>query len=532
MAMPAQSPSLQDGRSIPNEATITTELCIVGAGPAGTTLARECSDAGTEVCLLESGGLEPKRATQKLARGTNTGYPYFPLDQARIRALGGSSHHWLTEVGLRARPLDPLDFELRPGIPHSGWPFGREHLDSFYRRAQEACGLGPFSYEAEGWENPHQAGRLPVPPEVQTVIFQFGPREIFRRPFDGRQQHLRVLLHSTAVEIMTEQSPNHVSRIRVRTLAGNEFSVAGRFYVLAAGGIDNARLLLLSNRVHRQGLGNDHDLVGRFFMEHLGARSGEVWPLNESLLAHAPFYQPRVVEGVHVMGMLSLSEEVVQREQLLNSTFFLVPSTRRQVSDGVRSLSALRRTFGLRPRRGVLAKRAMEVMRGLGDVTLYGIERLGYGPQPTPLFELQVMAEQAPNPSSRVMLGSGRDALGLPRARLDWRLVDLDRWSIERSQDIIAEAFCGLARVRTRLGEKDRDEPLIGQWHHLGTTRMHESPSHGVVDSNCRVHGMGNLFLAGSSVFPTGGYANPTLTIVSLALRLADHLISLTPTKR
>jgi choline dehydrogenase-like flavoprotein len=334
------------------------------------------------------------------------------------------------------------------------------------------------------------------------------------------------------VEIMTEQSPNHVSRIRVRTLAGNEFSVAGRFYVLAAGGIDNARLLLLSNRVHRQGLGNDHDLVGRFFMEHLGARSGEVWPLNESLLAHAPFYQPRVVEGVHVMGMLSLSEEVVQREQLLNSTFFLVPSTRRQVSDGVRSLSALRRTFGLRPRRGVLAKRAMEVMRGLGDVTLYGIERLGYGPQPTPLFELQVMAEQAPNPSSRVMLGSGRDALGLPRARLDWRLVDLDRWSIERSQDIIAEAFCGLARVRTRLGEKDRDEPLIGQWHHLGTTRMHESPSHGVVDSNCRVHGMGNLFLAGSSVFPTGGYANPTLTIVSLALRLADHLISLTPTKR
>jgi choline dehydrogenase-like flavoprotein len=139
-------------------------------------------------------------------------------------------------------------------------------------------------------------------------------------------------------------------------------------------------------------------------------------------------------------------------------------------------------------------------------------------------------AEQAPNPRSRVNLHhSKRDQLGLPATQLDWQLSDFDKFSIRRTAELIGIELgrAGLGRVRTDIDEDLSKFPLVETaWHHMGTTRMSENDRTGVVDSACRVHGLSNLYVAGSSVFPTGGRANPTLTIVALAIRLADHLKS------
>ena len=320
---------LSDARELAGDQEVEVDVCIVGAGPAGISIARELIGNGARVWLLDSGGKDVERRAQRLNRGQSAGYPIHRLHQSRVRAFGGTTRHWFApgDETWAARPLDPIDFEVRPGIPHSGWPFDRAHLDPYYVDAQALCQLGPFDYEQERWSDPH--ARHPCHccrGAVETTVFQHGTAG-FEGYFEElvRAPNVTLLLHASVVDLATTDEPGLVDRVEVRRDDGSRCFVRPRLVVLAAGGIENPRLLLLSNHVHRRGLGNDRDLVGRFFAERLSARSGYLVPAAPELVGRAGFYAIHEVDpGVRVQGALRVCDAAQRERQLLNCAFFLL----------------------------------------------------------------------------------------------------------------------------------------------------------------------------------------------------------------
>jgi choline dehydrogenase-like flavoprotein len=339
----------------------------------------------------------------------------------------------------------------------------------------------------------------------------------------ARSEHVRLVLNSTAVEIATDGPAGGVTKVVVANRRPARFSVKARYYVLAAGGIDNARLLLVSRRSQPAGLGNGEGLVGAFFMERMTGRTGFIVPATQDFFHRIAFYAQRKVDDTTVGAVLCSSADAVQREGLLQCAFYLVPDLRAGCSDGMRATANLARALRRRPLPPGITRQAATAVRGLPDVARARLRRRHHPPE---VVALRVQAEQAPNPDSRVSLDRTHDEFGIPRTRLDWRIGERDRWSIRRAQDMLdAELRSrGLGRVEQRLGDESPATLFLGSYHQMGTTRMHDSPRQGVVDRDCRVNGVENLYIAGASVFPTSGFANPTLTVVALALRLADHI--------
>jgi choline dehydrogenase-like flavoprotein len=519
---------LLDASDPPNGQHLRTDLCVVGAGPAGICLAREFLGGSVRVCVLEAGGRTVERRRQRQSRGQSVGYPLHLLDRSRVRAFGGASRHWPPDEGMAGRPLDPIDFEAREGIAWSGWPFDRAHLDPWYARAQAACQLGPFDYRAATWGGP-DSGPLPALDgvELETTVFQHGATS-----FEGRLDELAasanvtLVLHARVVGLATGADPGRVDRVEVARDDGSRLWVVPRVVVLATGGIENPRLLLLSGRDRRGGLGNDHDLVGRCFAERLSARTGYVAGASPALVRQAAFYEVHPVRGTRVQGALRLTDAVQRRRQLRNCAFFLLARPAPMTGEAVRSLATMVKGRVRRPLPGGLGAHLRNLATGLPDLGALAAARLRRRAADGEVLVLRAQAEQAPNLGSRVTLGSRRDDLGLPVARVDWRVSDDDRASIRASQQVLDAtlAAAGLGRVALPLGDEDPPALFEGNFHHLGTTRIHPDPARGVVDADCRVHGVANLYVAGSSVFPTFGCSNPTLTLVALALRLAGHL--------
>ena len=479
-----------DARALPDGSLIQCDVCIVGAGAAGITIAREFVGRRVQVALLESGWLAPDRKTQSLYAGDVTGRSYFDLDAARARYFGGTTNLWTGEC----RPLDAQDFERRDWVPDSGWPFGLDELLPFYEQAQSVCQLGPYRYTADDWRG---HGVRPMALEggrVQSYAFQYSPPTRFGEVYrDELRQAPNVItyLGANAVDLETPTPPQLVSAIKAVCLTGTSFRIAARAFVLATGGIENARLLLLADGVERSGLGNSHDLVGRYFMEHIYLDAAA--EISAPKGAISDFYTSgHCVDGRRVRGILGLAPDVRRSEQLTNFCGVIVEP------------------------RSTLLTRMRHV---LADVRRRPAHRS--------YFVKNVM-EQAPNLDSRVTLSRDRDRLGCRRTALHWRLTSLDKSTSHRAHAILGEdlARSGVGPFRSAMGGQTDPWPMAvrGARHHIGTTRMHGDPHRGVVDGDCRVHGIANLFVAGSSVFPTSGAANPTLTIVALALRLAAHL--------
>jgi choline dehydrogenase-like flavoprotein len=551
---------LGDGREVPHGGVIETDVCIVGAGPVGIAVARELSASGLRVCLLESGGQTPDPRVDELNDGETTGHPFTPLLHARARGLGGTSAIWDMrfegqEPGFRGGPLDEIDFEAREEIPHSGWPFGRRELDAFYARAHVFSGFGPYDYDVSRWTGPG-AEPLAAGPMLENSIWQFGKRSLL---LDHHAAALRtsadvqVLLHATVAEIETDEAARRVRRLRVATLAGNEFAVAPRLVILATGGIEAARLLLLSDAVQSTGLGNQHDVVGRYFMEHQYLRAGTLVPSDPSVIQRAGMFDGRWVDDTLVMGKLTFRSEVLRRERLLNVAASLLPRHRwyrRMRFDAMDSFVAVGRSLARFRIPPTIGRHVREIIAGADHVALTLARKWSRGtlfrhyvPGPSlsatfgwsaaadrasrfHVFEVILHAEQAPDPGNRLTLTRERDALGCRRTRLHWTWGDIDVRSVERAEQLLADAFAssgaGLLHIARQGGRPHLLLP--GLHHHMGATRMHRDPKHGVVDENGRVHGVGNLFITGSSVFPTGGYMNPTLTAIALGIRLADHV--------
>jgi choline dehydrogenase-like flavoprotein len=491
----------------------------------------ELLSTGARICILESGGLTPERARARRWGGESVGYPYTSLDRVSDRALGGTSHSW---EFWHACPLDRIDFEAR-GAAAPGWPFERAALVPFYRRAEEICRADPFDYAPSADGDDPLSARLPVTGgsvvvrSLQILTSTFG--EQAERLIQASKVHL--VLNAVASALLTESGDDRVTAVRALTAPGRELTVRARTYVLAAGGIETPRLLLLSNTTQAHGLGNAHDQIGRYFTEHLAARSGVIVPSGRDLLAERGLYlvpgslyteadRGRAISRT----VLTLADDVLREQQLLNVAFLLEASPRALACNGTRSLATLARSAASRPLPPAMGSHAVAVFRDLGSVSRTLVRRARHSAGEAEVLVMRVQAEQQPTANSRVTLGRKRDALGLPVSCLDWRLSPLDTASIRHAQDVLDEELraARLGAVEDKLGSERPPVLFYGHHHHLGTTRMHADPEQGVVDADCRVHGMSNLFIAGSSVFPTGGWANPTLTIVALAARLADHL--------
>ena len=490
---------LLDARDLENDTVIETDVCIAGAGAAGITIARELRASGLGVVVLESGDLDASPETQDLYDGSADGLDYH-LAESRLRYFGGSTNHWRGWC----RPLDPDDFQARSWLPLSGWPITREQLDPFYTRAQTLCQIDRLVFDAAFVASRVGRPLLPLDPErVETVVYLLSPPTRFGTVYRSDLANANAVttyLHANLLNIRLAPAGGAVDAFECATLSGLRFRVVASRYVLALGGIENARALLASNGQEPAGVGNQNDLVGRFFMEH-------------------PHYT--------MPGSGAFIFTATDTDLALYTTTWIV--------NGVRSRSAVRLAPRLRAQEGLLGMgitlhpvdldEAAAFMGELDARRLRGLLRSG---SPAQMLFAFPRAEQRPLMDSRVTLGSARDALGMPRVNLHWRISPEDVASTQRTLELLGDEIgrAGLGRLWMPVDVEGRFSPesTEGGSHHLGTTRMSASAADGVVDSNCRVHDVSNLYIAGSSVFSTGGFANPTLTVVALALRLADHL--------
>ena len=345
---------LIDAQTLPPGAELTADVCIVGAGPAGIALGLELMETGLRVLILESGGLESEGGAKGLSRGSSAGYPYAGLEATRGRAFGGTSVRWEMPIpgneGWMARPLDPIDFEARPEIPHSGWPFGYAQLEPYYRRAHAISDLGPDTFEVADWERPDMRA-LPLPVDrVETRVFQRGMSSFVRfRDRIAVAAKVTVVHNATVVEVESTGEPPAVSGLLVASTAERRFRVGARLFVLAAGGIENPRLLLTSRGQQPSGLGNGHDLVGRFFMEHPAGRVGFLRPAKASMLAGVRLFDSHREGTIFVQAGLGLHDSVLRSEGLRNAAFFLLPRTEAFAAESVRSIRALAVAVKRRP---------------------------------------------------------------------------------------------------------------------------------------------------------------------------------------
>jgi choline dehydrogenase-like flavoprotein len=545
---------IHDINELSEGSLLNADVCIVGAGAAGITIALELIGSGLQVVLLESGGFDAEPQTQSLYAGSVVDDRlHSPPDRYRERRFGGTTTIW----GGRCMPFDALDFAARDYIPESGWPFGPDELLPYYPRANQLCEAGPFAYTVE------EAFDRPMRPMIDGFVsanFSTNTLERFSCPtdFGARYRHklaaagnIRVLLHANVTALHLEESGGRVDSVAIQTLRGRHASVRADRFVIAAGGIETARILLAGRDVHRNGIGNRYDLVGRYYMCHLAGTIGSL-KIERPLDAVWHGYELSD-DGIYCRRRLALRPEAQQEWQIGN---FIARLHHPRITDpahrnSVLSLLFLSRLFipyeYAKRLHGDERSSLRSWLSHCGNVLGGPFDAAGFAwhmlrdrilaerkfpsiiiKSKANLYSIDFHAEQQPNPSSRVTLTEDRDELGVPRVRIDWRYTQGDVHTITRSLALLAADFknAGVGTLAYDAASVELEMTRYGAYggHHMGTARMGTNPQLSVVDADCRIHGVANLYIAGAAVFPTSSQANPTLTVVAMALRLAKHL--------
>lgn len=527
---------------------VQPDVCIVGAGTIGIPLALELERLGCSVLLLESGDKHYSSDSQRLADAeiANPNH-HVAMNLAVQRRLGGASNLW----GGRCVPMGDIDFMARPSVPHSGWPINLSDVTPYYSAACDYLDCGPPEFDD------------PIRDlAISNADFQFSRIERWsarprvganyaRRLRDSRTIDLR--LQATVVGL-DHAEDGRVRSIRVRNLAGNEVCISPRFVILAAGGLENTRLLLATQREQPNSFGGQDGPLGRYYMGHLYGLAAEII-IHSSALDNGIEYFPSQDQH-YVRRRFTPSAELQQQMGLTNLSFWpdypairnadhrngimslayialAIPSVGRMiVAESIRKhyvgagkpqwLPHIANVLRDAPRTAVFVPRFF-YRRYLAHPHMPGFFQRNVARR----YSLRFHAEHLPHPDSRVTLTRETDALGLPRLAIDLRYTEADTSPLIRAHECFAKWLeeTGLGRLIWSVPDEQRSEHIIAQCydghHQIGTTRMSASPATGIVDSNCRVHGSANLFIAGSSVFPTSGEANPTLTALALGLRIA-----------
>lgn len=541
-----------DGRDLPDDTTLSAPICIVGAGPVGISMALTLADRGIEVVLLEAGGIDRSDASQDHYRGSVADPAmHSPLDDYRERRLGGSTTIW----GGRCMPFDPIDFEARAWIPDSGWPVGVDALAPYYPQANRLCEAGDFAYTAvTAFDRPTKpmiAGFAGKHFTTDTLERFSCPTDFGRRYRDrlAASRRIRLVLDAAVTNIETDGQA--VTRLAVHCANDRRIAIVADHVVLAAGGLETTRLMLASRDVHADGIGNAYGMLGRYYMCHIAgtiglfaAAGGEaaVWHgydiaddgtycrrrlaltadaqrMHRTGNVVARFHHPRIADARHGTGVLSalyLGRALVPRQyrkRLEDADPAGIVGTVRHVANVARDpVGVARFAYEMLVERRLAARKLPSIVVRPRNGT----------------FSLDFHAEQEPNRDSRVTLGTERDAWGMPRLAVDWRYTRGDVATVKTALALLADdlARSGCGRFDYDMDEVETEMTRYGAYggHHIGTARMGDDPRHSVVDSQCRVHGIANLHVAGAAIFPTSSQANPTLTAIAFALRLADRL--------
>ncbi len=516
------------------ETALEFDVCIVGAGASGLTIASALAGKRVRVCVLESGGDANVLGTSDLATGECSGLPYAPLDTSRLRGFGGSTRAggW----GGLCKPLDEQDFVYRPWVKDSGWPFGFEHLRPYYERARETLGTASIDeLRPRDLIFADRSKRLASDNVALCQNFRLGER---LRSTIERSASTTVLLQSTALYLEFDSSRQNVTSVLFNAGGDRRLRVTARAYVLAAGGLENARLLLLSEGP----AGPQRDLIGRYFMDHPRFSVGTLVPLKKEAFAKLlSFDRIRIARRQRMERLiwpnsrrhytvkgLTLSFDAQREEQLLNHRAWVEPVFPGLGSEAIEALKSellSRRDLSLQ---GGSSKPI--VSRAIDDLLAINWAKIMHFARPARLarsFRLQHILEPEPCADSAVKLSQLKDRFGLNKIDLHWRISDATLTSLRRTFQVLQAEFMatGAARLVATDEEWEQLERPMWTWHHIGTTRMHDDPHKGVVDAQCKAHGVSNLFVAGSSVFPTAGNDTPTFTAVALSHRLADLLL-------
>lgn len=527
---------LESLENISSSEPIPADVCLIGSGPTSLTIATELRKENIRLVIIESGGLRTQAHSDALSEIESVGLPRV-MEQIKVRnrVFGGTSHTWSGRCAI----FDPIDLEVRPWLPLSGWPITLDQLTPFAARACSYLGIHSHAQGADIWP---QIGRSRPQPDLDggtlspffwqysrdeknpLDYMRFGPR--FLR---SQQANCRILYNATVTHIDARPEDGAIRGVEIADRNDRRLKVVAPLVVLGAGGIENPRLLLASNRIVPSGVGNERDLVGRYLMDHPRCTVAH-FDLKKSPglseLRDRYGILRLQASGNSVVQGVALGEKVQRDEQLLHCAAWLT-----EVRSANDPWDALKRL--LRP--GSEGRRAQDLISILGHpgALVEGLRRR--------LFEkrgllhhlddlvLDAVVEQTPDAASRITLAERRDRFGVPLPRIDWRIGEKERRSIARLTALIIEEFprLGLPAPQPVPWVKERDYQAAQFYdpaHPSGTTRMAEDPAHGVVDANAQVHGVRGLYIAGSSIFPTNGHANPTMMIVILAIRLAEHL--------
>lgn len=541
-----------DAEAAPDGAAFHADVVVVGAGAAGIPAAAELERAGLRVLLVETGSLKKRREADDLSKGAVADQRHGPLDRYRVRVFGGTTSVW----GGRVAPLDEIDLTARDYASAPGWPLSRADLDAPYRTAHLYLHAGPFDYDADSALDrprvPRDAAELTSESFHHKMLWRFSePVDLGRAWRDRfrRSPTVTVLLNSTCVALTTSEDGARVTSCEIRTLEGNNLRATATAVVLACGGLEVTRLLLASrSERHPDGLGNSYGNVGRYYSSHLAGSLGPFRWLGRTRLVGTRYERDR--SGVYVRRTLSLRPGRQTSEGLLNfrASISVPPLTNPEHGSAVLSAAYLAKRFLLRkippefdPKYGRRSSRNVR-NRHLLNVAAHLPELVGFAPwwvakrivpkRKIPSMEprigstffLHFDAEQSPRFDSRITLLDERDALDMPRLHVAWSASDEDVDSLARAYELLNRdlAEAGIAQAdETKEAARERIGREIGVGsHHIGTTRMSSSPSKGVTDAECRVHGLSNVYVASSSVFPSTGVVNPTLTIVAIAVRV------------
>ena len=501
-------------------------ICVIGSGPGGAFAAVELATAGYDVLIAEAGGSIAKMdASDSIDSMFMSG-----KSSARFgfsRQLGGSSNLWAGRVAT----FEEIDFEKREWVSDSGWPINLQDLFPYYQRSAEIMGI-PYPYFQDASLISDPMGLQPLWSDDSKTILDLKRFIWVQPPFntgdyiqsvckamDGR---LRILINARVRSLDQDSDTYSIKNAVMTTVDGRDVSITARYFVLAAGGVETPRILLNSISVCREGLGNQYDNVGRYFTTHPKADLG-VLVLNKKIPIAHPLFKDFDVNGINIRYGIRLSSRSQEELRGLNHYVQLTPMLEYHLSNVFETLKGnkvLNSPFVDRSKfiRGILP--------GLGLMAYEGISRLAGIHRWARLFMLRAFLDQYPNRENRISSSSQLDRFGDRKVDLNWKFSTQDQESVFTLFSELDREFraCGLGYIESSLNEME-EWPLIGvHSHFMGTTRMGDNPKHAVVDKNCQVFDIKNLFISGPSTFPMSGYANPFFTIAALSLRLADHI--------
>ena len=517
-----------DLEEIYNEPVFTADICVIGTGAAGLMIANEMAGTTHSVIFLESGGGGEESETQALYNVVTSGDPLPGATEGRFRILGGSTTQW----GGQGLPLMPIDFEKRDWVAHSGWPISYDSLTPYYPKATQFMMVnakdergGLFSY----------AKSKPTDLDPSRVWYHFSrwsPRPNLRDtylPMIKASKTMTLILHANVVDMGLTDDLTTVETVSIRSLGGQSATVKSKYVVICAGGIESARVLLYCNRQLPTGIGNHHDLVGRYFQDHPSAAVGTLVPTNRQDLSK--YFNIFHRDSVKYSVRLTASPDWQRATRSLNISAGITFDENQTQLELIKSgFVALRQGKLLDPRFltaiGTMLRHPIQVG---SPIYQYLVHSRSVSPHAK--MRVGMTSEQAPDPESRIRLSTQRDALGLPRADICWKIRSTTLSTMQAYAEVLKSELhrTGMGQLVLDPWISGEDDPnwrthVTDQYHHMGTTRMATSPTDGVVDLDSRVYGTTNLFVGSSSVFPTSGHSNPTLTLLALCGRLADYL--------